>query len=88
MFGAENIMSNGLALRSLQEKVSLTLFVVMGALAILSYVTLQEIVAPAFDQLEYEEARTNLVRAETRYPQRSRQPQRDHRRLGPLGRRL
>ena len=54
MFGVENIMSNGLALKSLQEKVSLTLFVVMGALAVVSYVTLHEIVAPTFDRLEYE----------------------------------
>ena len=57
-------MSNKLVSRSLQEKVSLTLFVVMGALAVLSYITLQQVVAPAFDQLEYEEAKTNLVRAE------------------------
>jgi sensor domain CHASE-containing protein len=64
MFGVEIIMSNGLTLKSLQEKVSLTLFVVIGALAVVSYVTLHEIVAPTFDRLEYEEARTNLVRAE------------------------
>ena len=64
MLGVEIIMSNGLALKSLQEKVSLTLFVVIGALAVVSYVTLHEIVAPTFDRLEYEEARTNLVRAE------------------------
>lgn len=50
--------------RSLQEKVSLTLFVVMSALALLSYLTLQKVVAPAFGQLELDEARTNLTRAE------------------------
>jgi len=49
---------------SLQEKVSLTLFVVMAVLALLSYLTLQSVVAPAFDQLELDQARTNLVRAE------------------------
>lgn len=57
-------MSNGVARESLQEKVSVTLFVVMGAFGLLSYVTLQQVVAPAFDQLELNEARTNLVRAE------------------------
>ena len=57
-------MSNKVAAQSLQEKVSLTLIVVMGAMALLSYVTLQGVVAPAFDQLELDEARTNLVRAE------------------------
>jgi len=57
-------MSKKAAAQSLQEKVSLTLIVVMGALALLSYVTLQGVVAPAFDQLELDGARTNLIRAE------------------------
>lgn len=57
-------MSKTVESQSLQEKVSLTLFVVMGALALLSYVTLQSVVAPTFDQLELDEARTNLIRAE------------------------
>jgi len=57
-------MSNGVARQSLQEKVSLTLFVVMGVLAMLSYLTLQKVVAPTFGQLELAEARTNLTRAE------------------------
>lgn len=57
-------MSSTVAARSLQEKVSLTLFVVMAALALLSYLTLQRVVAPAFDQLELDQAGTNLVRAE------------------------
>ena len=57
-------MSKKAAAQSLQEKVSVTLFVVMGALALLSYVTLQNVVAPAFDKLELDEARMNLIRAE------------------------
>ena len=57
-------MSKGVNRESLQEKVSVTLFVVMGVLALLSFVTLQQVVAPAFDQLELDQARTNLVRAE------------------------
>jgi len=57
-------MSKTAESQSLQEKVSLTLLVVMGAMALLSYVTLQEIVAPTFDQLELDEARTDLIRAE------------------------
>lgn len=56
-------MSNDVVAQSVQEKVSLTLFVVMGALALLSYLTLQKVVAPAFDELELGQARTNLVRA-------------------------
>lgn len=57
-------MSKSLAQRSVQEKVSITLLAVMAALAILSYVTLQKVVAPAFDRLETDEARTNLNRAQ------------------------
>ena len=57
-------MSKGEFGESLQEKVSITLFVVMGSLALLSYVTLHQVVAPTFDQLEIEQAETNLVRAE------------------------
>jgi len=57
-------MSKALQLQSLQEKVSLTLFAVVATLALLSYVTLQEVVAPTFDQLELDGARTNLIRAE------------------------
>jgi len=57
-------MSNNLTQRSVQEKVSMTLLAVMAVLAILSFVTLQKVVAPAFDRLETEEARTNLVRAQ------------------------
>lgn len=57
-------MLKSLAQRSVQEKVSITLLVVMGVLSILSYATLQKVVAPAFDRLETEEARTNLNRAQ------------------------
>ena len=57
-------MSNGVARRSLQEKVSITLLAVMGALALLSFIVLKEVVAPAFDELELKEAQTNLNRAE------------------------
>jgi two-component system NtrC family sensor kinase len=57
-------MLNVMELQSLQEKVSITLLVVIGALALLIYVTLHGVVAPAFDQLELDEAQTNLVRAE------------------------
>jgi sensor domain CHASE-containing protein len=57
-------MSNGVARRSLQEKVSITLFAVMVALAFLSFVVLEKVVAPAFNELELNEARTNLNRAE------------------------
>jgi sensor domain CHASE-containing protein len=57
-------MSNGMPGSTLQQKVSLTLVVVMAALAVLSYVTLDAVVAPAFDQLELDEARTNLIRVD------------------------
>jgi sensor domain CHASE-containing protein len=48
----------------LQEKVSLTLIGVMAVLALFIYATLHRVVAPAFDQLELDGARTNLIRAE------------------------
>ncbi len=57
-------MSSGLARRSLQQKVSITLLVVMVALALLSFMVLKEVVAPAFDELEIKEAQRNLNRAE------------------------
>jgi len=57
-------MSNGVTRRSIQEKVSITLFGVMAALALLSFLVLSEIVAPAFDELELKVAETNLNRAE------------------------
>ncbi len=42
---------------------TMTLLVVVTALALLSFGTLQKVVAPAFDKLELDDARTNLVRA-------------------------
>lgn len=57
-------MSNRVARKSLQEKVSLTLTGVMAVLALVIYSTLDGVIAPAFDQLEISEARTNLIRAE------------------------
>ncbi len=56
-------MSNGVLQWSLQKKVSITLLAVMAALAMLSYIVLKEIVTPAFDELELDEAQTNLNRA-------------------------
>jgi len=56
-------MSNGVAQRSLQQKVSIVLLAVMGALAVLSFIVLKEVVSPAFDELELSEAQTNLNRA-------------------------
>jgi sensor domain CHASE-containing protein len=47
----------------LQDRVSIALLAVMGALALLSFIVLKEIVAPAFDALELNEAQTNLNRA-------------------------
>ena len=64
MFVTEMIMSNGVTRKSLQEKVSLTLLGVMAVLALFIYSTLSGVVAPAFDRLELDEARTNLIRAE------------------------
>ena len=57
-------MSIGVAQWSLQEKVSGTLLTVMAAIAVLSFVVLKEVVAPAFDELELGEAQMNLNRAE------------------------
>ena len=57
-------MSNTSATKSVQEKMTITLLVVVTALALLSFVTLQKVVAPAFDKLELDHARTDLVRAQ------------------------
>ena len=56
-------MSNGVAQWSLQQKVSIALLAVMGALSVLSFIVLKEVVSPAFDELELSEAQTNLNRA-------------------------
>ena len=60
----ESIMSKRVARRSLQEKVSITLLAVMVVLTLLSFLVLKDVVAPAFDELELSQARTNLIRAE------------------------
>jgi diguanylate cyclase (GGDEF)-like protein len=49
---------------SMRQKVSLALLTFMTALAALSYVVLNTIVAPAFDDLEVRAAETNLIRAQ------------------------
>jgi sensor domain CHASE-containing protein len=43
---------------------TITLLVVVAVLAALSFVTLQKVVVPAFDKLELDDARTDLVRAQ------------------------
>jgi len=57
-------MSNNEKTLSLQDKVSLSLFAVMAVLAVLSYVILKAVIAPAFDDLELKAAETNIVRAD------------------------
>jgi sensor domain CHASE-containing protein len=56
-------MTDRLSQRSVQEKITMTLLAVMATLAVLSFIALQYTVAPAFDRLETEQARTNLVRS-------------------------
>ena len=51
-------MSNTVAGLPLQRKVALTLLLTITAFAGVSYVILSEVVAPAFEELEYEAART------------------------------
>ncbi len=48
----------------LQSKVSLTLLIVVAWFAVLSYVALRSVIAPAFADLEKEAAATDLARAE------------------------
>jgi len=57
-------MSNGLGSLSLQKKVSASLLAVMVAFGLLSYLILNAVIAPAFDDLEHAAARTDLVRAQ------------------------
>ena len=57
-------MSNRRPKRSLQRKVSIALAAVITVLGVFIYLTLYSIVAPAFDQLEAGDARTNLIRAQ------------------------
>ena len=49
---------------SLQQKVSVTLLSVTAVLALLSYVILNAVISPAFDDLEVQSAKTNLVRVD------------------------
>lgn len=58
------IMSKGFAGLPLQRKVATTLVLVFAAFTVLSYVILEGVIAPAFDELDLEAARTNLIRAE------------------------
>ena len=57
-------MSNGLGSQSLQKKVSASLLAVMAAFGLLSYLILNAVISPAFDNLENNAARTDLVRAQ------------------------
>jgi two-component system NtrC family sensor kinase len=57
-------MSNGLGSLSLQKKVSTTLLVVMVAFGFLSFLILNAVIAPAFDQLEHDAARKDLLRSQ------------------------
>jgi sensor domain CHASE-containing protein len=57
-------MPGRLASLSLQQKVSVTLLVVMSAMGLLSYLVLSTTVAPAFDNLELASAEKNIARVE------------------------
>ena len=48
----------------MQRKVALTLLIVFAAFMALSYVILRGVIAPTFDELDLDAARTNLIRAE------------------------
>ncbi len=58
------IMSNGLGSLSLQKKVSASLLAVIAAFGLLSYLILNAVIVPAFDDLENNAARTDLIRAQ------------------------
>ena len=64
MSAAVIIMSNGLGSLSLQKKVSATLLAVMAAFGLLSYLILNAVISPAFDNLENNAAQTDLIRAQ------------------------
>ena len=57
-------MSNGLGSLSLQKKVSASLLAVMVAFGLLSYLILNAVITPAFDDLENRAAQTDLIRAQ------------------------
>ncbi len=56
-------MSNRHASLPLQRKVALTLLLTISAFAAISYLILSKLIAPAFEGLELEAARSDLVRA-------------------------
>ncbi|MCJ7591948.1 MAG: ATP-binding protein [Woeseiaceae bacterium] len=57
-------MSNRQASIPLQSKVLLTLVLLIAAFVIVSYTILQSVIAPAFDELEIDAAKSDLHRAE------------------------
>lgn len=57
------IMSNSRKPLSLQKKVSLTLLAVIAVFALFSRAILDTVIAPAFDDLELQAAKTNIIRA-------------------------
>jgi sensor domain CHASE-containing protein len=56
-------MSNSSARLPLQMKVAYTLLLTISAFAAISYVILSTVIAPAFEDLEFDAARSDLVRA-------------------------
>ncbi len=62
MLAAVSIMSNGLGSLSLQKKISASLLAVMAAFGLLSYLILNAVITPAFEDLENKAAQTDLVR--------------------------
>jgi sensor domain CHASE-containing protein len=57
-------MSKEIASQPLQRKVAITLLLVFAAFSVLSYAILTNVIAPAFNDLDLANARTNLIRAE------------------------
>ncbi len=57
-------MSNSRSNLPLQKKVALTLLLTISAFAAISYLILSNVIAPAFDDLGLDAARSDLVRAE------------------------
>ena len=56
------VMSNERKKQFLQKKLSFILLAVMAVLAVASYAILNAVIAPAFDELELDAARTNMIR--------------------------
>jgi sensor domain CHASE-containing protein len=57
-------MSNYLGSLSLQKKVSASLFAVMVTFGLLTYLILNAVISPAFDNLEHDAAEKDLIRAQ------------------------